>query len=526
MAVNTTQAYFIRIVGSRYTERIQIVLLVLVLLFAAYLRLVNLTDNPGWYTDEGSNLDVAQHLAAGESRYMALGQSTLLVSRLVLFENILAGLLRLFGGGISTLRALSGSLGVLSVGVLYFVVRRTTTRAPGFALLAAFVLAIFPQAVLYSRFGFSYNLLTPLVLLAYWGFWEYLTTGHRIGLVFAALSIGVGTLSDLWMLSFVLPLFYIVAVRRWRDLVWSLPLVIAPFAGYCTVMWITAPAAFLFDLQFVLFRVGGISIPTQLQNIALNYTTLIAQDGWMCLGVLGILFMRPFRLWYLTLVCFGLPLLFLGRTLALYDLSFYYMIPVLPFVALGFTAMLYYGVPALWQRTNPSNRNSLGDARWQRAIQYASRVGLLCFIVGLPLAVSLSGTLHNVQHGFQTAIDRVLIKGSDARDVAQYINTHVEPNDVVLASPTVAWLFHARTADFQMAISATGQPTPHFPAGLASSRFLFDPRLEHARYVVVDDLWRHWAVFDVPGVAAMLQQVEAWPRVFQAGTLYVYARVE
>ena len=40
--------------------------------------------------------------------------------------------------------------------------------------------AIYPQAVVYSRFGFSYNLLTPLVLLATMlGCWEYLSTTRR-----------------------------------------------------------------------------------------------------------------------------------------------------------------------------------------------------------------------------------------------------------------------------------------------------------------------------------------------------------
>ncbi len=514
---------FIRISSPTKTH---VILLVLILALGAYLRLVNITDNPGWYTDEGSNLDVALHLAKGQVQYMALGQSTLLVSRMVVFETILAGLLRLFGGGISTLRVFSGCLGVISIGVLYSVVRRTLTQAPGFALLAAFVLSIFPPAVLCSRFGFSYNLLTPLVLLAYLGLWEYLTAGRRVWLAFTALMIGVGTLSDLWMLSFVIPFICLVAVQRWSDLVWSLPLLAVPFAGYTLIMWSTVPAAFLFDLRFVLFRVSNLSIPAQLQNIALNDTTLITQDGWMCLGILGILFIRPMRLWYLTLVCFWMPLLFLGRTLALYNLSFYYLISMLPFVALGFSTVLYLSVPILYReiKNSLSNSSVLSGKRWQTPIHQAIVSSLILFIVVLPLSVSLSVTLNNVQHGFPTAIDPFLINGSDARQVAQYINSHAQPNELVIASPTVAWLFNTHTADYQMAIAVTGQATPHFPANLAASRFVFDPRVEQARFVVIDDLWRHWAIFNVIGVPAMIHQVEGWPLVFEAGTLQVYHR--
>jgi muconolactone delta-isomerase len=40
--------------------------------------------------------------------------------------------------------------------------------------------------------------------------------------------------------------------------------------------------------------------------------------------------------------------------------------------------------------------------------------------------------------------------------------------------------------------------------------------------VVVDNLWRNWAVFTVPGVDEMLEQVTTWPLLFQAGEIEVY----
>ncbi|MGB0389398.1 MAG: hypothetical protein ACPGWR_31630 [Ardenticatenaceae bacterium] len=92
---------------------------------AAYLRLVNVGNNPGWYTDEGTHLNIAQNLLAGQQQYLAINQSTLLFAKLPLFEGVLAGVLALTGGGMGSLRALTGMLGVLSVGMLYGVVRRT-----------------------------------------------------------------------------------------------------------------------------------------------------------------------------------------------------------------------------------------------------------------------------------------------------------------------------------------------------------------------------------------------------------------
>ena len=237
--------------SKRVWRFLEVVALCLILALAAYLRLANIADNPGWYTDEGTHLDIAQNLLRGRVQYLAINQSTLMFAKLPLFELLLTGLLGTVGQAIEpmadicTLRALTGVLGVVSVGLLYWVVRRTQQgRDPALALLAALMLAIYPQAVVYNRFGFSYNLLAPLVLLAGLGCWEYLASVRRRWLVLAALTIGLGGASDLWMFALVAPLALVVLKRNWRDLLWSLPLVLLPFGLYAAVMLATAPQAF------------------------------------------------------------------------------------------------------------------------------------------------------------------------------------------------------------------------------------------------------------------------------------------
>jgi hypothetical protein len=51
--------------------------LFLILALAAYLRLANHADNPGWYTDEGTHLAIAGQLLRGRIQYLAVNQSTL-----------------------------------------------------------------------------------------------------------------------------------------------------------------------------------------------------------------------------------------------------------------------------------------------------------------------------------------------------------------------------------------------------------------------------------------------------------------
>ena len=115
-----------------------------------------------------------------------------------------------------------------------------------------------------------------------------------------------------------------------------------------------------------------------------------------------------------------------------------------------------------------------------------------------------------------------IINPGDARRVAEFVNSQVVPSDVVIASPGVAWLFQAHTADFQMSVAANGQETPHLPANLPASRFVFNPDYKQAHFVVVDNLWRNWAVWNIVGVPDMLRQMQSWSLVFKSGEIEVY----
>jgi hypothetical protein len=503
--------------NSRFLE---VATLCLILALAATLRLTNVADNPGWYTDEGTHLDIAQNLLCGRVQYLAINQSTLMFAKLPLFELLLAGLLETFGGGIATLRAiallrtLTGALGVVSVGLLYWAVCRTQ-RDTILPLLAALMLAVYPQAVVYSRFGFSYNLLTPLVLIVDLGCWEYLTTTRRRWLALAALVIGLGSVSDLWMFALVAPLALVALKRNWRDLLWSLLLVMLPFGLYAVVMLAAAPQAFLFDLSFTLFRLSKLSLLAQIRTLITNYSTLVFQDTWIALGLVGLFLLRPARLRRLSLLLFLLPILILGRTTALYSLGFYYMIPLLPFVGLGVAALLRYGTPYVWQ----SIHGAVAAISKNRACFTAL---LLLLIVVTPFATSLVLALEQVQTGFRTQIDPFLIDPDHARLAAEFVSRHTVPDDVVIASPTLSWLIEANVADVQMATAAAGYPSPDLPTDIPADRFVFDPHYERARFVVVDKLWHNWAVWSVPGAPDVLSEVETWSLVFEAGEIRVY----
>jgi len=492
---------------SRWVEPLAVAL---ILLLAAYLRLANVAVNPAWYTDEGTHLDIARHLLQGQVQYLAINQPWLLISRLPLFEILLSSAALIGGVSMLTLRMVTGLLGVITVAVLYLTTRRMA-RDVWLALLAALLLAIYPAAVLYSRFGFSYNLLAPLALIAFLGLVEYSRDRSQRWLAVSALSIGFGALSDLWMFVMFAPFVLIVLIRHWRDALWSVPLALLPFGIFTVFMLLSAPQTLLFDLRFVLLRVNQLSLAQQASTLWQNITTLAVQDTWLIVGAIGLVLLQPPRLRWIALAFLVVPIVLLGRTTALFSLSFYYLIPLLPFVTLGAASLIRYGASWMANRFGQMSRPAMA---------------VLGVLVVVFVLFSTFRLVEQVRAGFNTNIDGFLLDPIGAQEAAAFVNQHAASSDLVIASPTLAWMLQAKTADMQMPIAYRGQATPHLPANVPRERWAFDPSVVLARFVIVDNLWRNWAMPNVPGAADMLQEIATWPIVFRSGEITVYQNPE
>lgn len=443
--------------------------------------------------------------------------------RLPLFHILLASYFQLSSNPdhMLALRTFTGLLGVLSVALLYAAVRRSGGAA--LALLAAFVLAIYPQAVLYSRFGFSYNLLPPLILLSILALDRYLANGRLIWLGIGALALGTGLVAEVWILALFVP-FVIIAARRPIHLLWSVPLFFVPFAIYSLLMLLSASNAFLFDLGFTISRlVPSTSLNEQWTVLFNNYQTLVGSGAWILAGIIGLFALQPARLRWIAVLFFFVPIVFIGRTNALYNLSAYYMIPLLPLVALGIAALVRYGASALLDAAR-ENLPSLAGLKGALAIGIVGII--ISFLAGSLLVASISSTADSVQKGYTTDIDSFLIKPSDAKQVAAFINSRVNPDDVIVASPVVGWQFGGHPEDFQMAVAAADHiATPHLPGNIPPERLAFNPDYRQARFVVIDNLWRNWGMIFIPGLTDMVNDVQShWQKVYELDQFAVYER--
>ena len=505
---------------------------------AAYLRFANLPGNPGWYSDEGTLLNITRHLLEGRIQYEAVTGSTLIAARLPAFPLILGWL---FGGGgvdISELRLLTACLGVLSTGLLYALVRvMVGPEKRLLAVLAAWVMAIYPNGVIYSRLGFSYNLLTPLLLAAALLVWRYLERVDGRDLLVASLLVGLGAVSDLAFLSVGPALILVASLRNWRHL----PLVIIalslPWLIYTGIMLSLAREAFLFDLEFTVSRLGQIPLIAQFPLSIYNWGTLFRWDPWFGPGLVGLLVLEPVRARKLALLFFLIPLFSLGRsTSGLAGLGFHYLIPLLPWVALGVASLLWKGgawvlavvhdaVGSLfraWGLEASRGRMAWGLARGRRLLEAL----VLFVLLPAPLLISAFETTSQVALGFQTAIQGVLVDAADARRVAGFLKSTSLPGDLVVGSPAVLWQLDNRVADFQQMLAADGRASLHYPLDLPKERFAYDARLGAARFAVLDPIWRDWAVPTLPELADLMPVIERWPVVFRAGAIEVRENAE
>jgi hypothetical protein len=485
------------------------VLLACLIVLAAYLRLANVAENPRWFADEATHIDAASHLAAGRVQYMAVKDSTLLFAKLPLFDVMLAGVIRSAPGADRMLlaRAATGVLGTCAVVLLFFGVRQMSDDRQ--ALLAAAALAVFPQAVLYGRFAFSYNLLGVLVLGAFYGLARFAETRSATPLAAASLCIGLGTITDVAGFTFVLPFVLLVwLIAGARAMAWALLWLCLPFVVYAAWSVLHAPRAFGFDLGFTVSRLGGgTTLSSQILTLMRNGRALISESLWIAAGLVGVVVARPPLLVLAGAVMMWLPVFSMGRVVPLNNLSAYYLIPVLPFIALGVAAI----IDRLWRWWEKTPRLRVSWAAGGAAVVFA--LLLLRSSATLPISV---------HDGFHTPIDRFLIEPGDARNVANYINSHTAADDAVVASPAIAWLLESHVVDFQLLAAAQGRATAHLPGNIPKDRFAFPVTLDAMAFVVVDDLWESWGVHFVPGLREMLQRIQTWPLVLTAGRLRVY----
>ena len=500
-----------------------------IILISAGVRIYKIDKFPGWYSDEGTVIDISKNLLEGNIQYLSLRSSTIIAARLPFFPLLLAGLFALFGVNIIVLRVLVSFLGVISVVLTYILVRKLNKgKQPYLDLLSAFIMGVFPQFITYGRIGFSYHLLSVLVLIALFGLVNYLINPQKRWVTLFSIAIGVGCVSDLIMFFFIPAALIVVSLRKLKDLPSALFFLLLPFSSYLLYMSIKDIQVFLFDFGFTMTRVQGIPLLAQIPLIFLNISSAFTKYTWFAIGCLGLFYVENDNLRKASLITFYIPIIFLSRTTNYSNLGFYYLIPLMPMVAIGFSTIIYkitdelVGIMEKFVESIYSDWNFLPGGKlclWLRKRSKAIIVSLFLFLVVIsPLAASY---YQNFLLNYQT-VKNVLVNSEDATHVIDFVNDHAADDDLVIASPALAWAIESNAADFQQSLAFMGKNTKHFPDDIPRSRFAFNASYLNAKFVILDPIWWNWAVPNMEEVEKMTDLVTQWDLVYQSGDVAVY----
>ena len=502
------------------------------IVIAAMARFYWLRVTPGWYADEGTDIDIATRMMRGKQRYFAIGHSTLVTARLPLFHLVLAALFSLFGRDILVLRTLTATCGVLVV-ILLFVLGRQIWGTD-LALLAAALYAIYPKAVLTSRFGSLYNQITLFSFLLFYALWRFVVGGSRWWLVaaclFASLSL-LTNVSSLPTIGFVaIMLFFTRRPAIW----WAVPLIAGLPMLYATWMMAQAPQAFQYDVQYILTRVGGNWL-TSVAYAVWNYKQLLSWDTWFPLGAFGLTLLQPAKNRLYTLAFFWYNLFTtVAGVPTVTGLGSHYIVPLLPWTAVGMAAFVMWAFPrlmagleSLYNRLYVRLPQVRDRTRWRAVLRRWGRtwaLGLTLFWVLVSPFVAMAAQVTIAPGYAPPEIAQVTVRSiRDAENTIAYVNRHITPDDVVLAPPHVAWMVNGQVADFQQAVAYTGGETQNYPSDLDRSRFLFNCSVQNATYAVLWDGWREWAGGEMPDVDVVFRVIESWPVVYERGEWQVFA---
>lgn len=500
--------------------------LVSLLIFAVYLRLMNLAWNPGWYPDEGSDLDIARHLAEGRWQYFALQGTPLVAARVPLYHFMLIGAFAVWGYDILAARFVVALMNVATIVLLYATVRQMLNAR--LALLAAWALTLMPNALVYQRIAFAYNIQAFWYVLCWWALWKFTNDSRGRWLGLAVLAASAAYLTALTGLGLVLGVLLIVAWSAPRRLGWSMVGMALPGIAYLGVLFTSAPSALLEDLALLGERSGGGAILWQILDWAWNYSVWLDWTSWIGVGIAGLFLLEERRTRAITLTVFFATMINAMRMLP-GDLSFHRYLELLPFIAVGAANFILHArrfLMAQWQSDL---------AELIRRVPLLSRATVLprAFItlgmVGLVFVPLVWSGLWNYylvssrESPRATRLDAVLARQpSDAIAVTDYVNQQTRAEEVVLASPMIAWRLHARVADFEQMLAFDGKTTHNYGKGIARARFVFAPTPENAKFVIVDNLWRGWASQHMPALKDYLQTIESWPLVLRRGDFEVY----
>jgi hypothetical protein len=506
------------------TERLIMAALVLMgLIAAAYFRFYNLRQSPGWYSDEGNYIDLAENWMQGNwQNYGVIGAPY--SQRPPLYMYVTAAAMRVFGVDIAVSRGVSATSSLICVILAAWLAWKSLGKREG--ILTLWIAGIAPWVVVFARFGMTYNLLAPFFLFSLIAVIYYRRSTRPVWLVAASISSALAFTTDYLGILCGVTIGLILLFKQPRGLVVFIPVFLATLTiVFIPVLIVNAPVFFT-DMAHLFLWGGQIqSSVSPLLSIVINYSELLRRESWILLGLCGLFLIKDSSTRNTLLIAVGLTLIMVTRAYTPVGGGLHYLMHLFPIFALGLAVFICSSFDKIIDLLTNDFTQFL--SRFPHTVSPAANLFaiLVVFspIIWMALA-SFSMTVYSVDYLFTGNDDLQLVKPEDADKARAFINAQVEPGELVLGSPSMIWgLKTMNRADFLGALAYTGEQ-PNNYIYVDKARYTQDISLDAARFVVLDPLAEEFAPKVLPGMQSWLDKIHTWPVVFESGDIRVYSR--
>lgn len=487
-------------------NELNILFISIVTIVWACLYLPNIRISPAWYGDEGFALTAGLNLAHGIPVHGSFWNTfwNPYAPYQPFYEFCIGWATRLTGGDILGGRLVNSFFALITALIITFYGRKVLGFI--FSFGAALIFLTFEQSVIHFRWIFTHNLIALGYALAFIGLSGKIKTKSNylagIGLAISALALPLSVygLIAAALLRFRYP-------RSWLSVCGPYLLVtLASLAlGFCLYpkqgfIWSDLVETFRFYVDASRENGGGFKF---IENIS----RFFLQDAFHAFGLLMFLICLRGRAFAIGFGGLLISFLLLQNRQNL-TVFYYQAIILTPLLAMAYG----FGLRKIFLLVRRAGFQSKIIRRLSMSVPFI--IAGLSFLVILPS--SLKGTL-------KTRIDFWTTQSNqEVESAAQWINSRTTPEDLVICHQNIAWLLHARTADYLQAATWQGLSTWPFKRPLRKDQFRFEPKLDAAKFAVIADIDQRWT-FGQPNIPTLIQTFdsEKWPLVWSGANYRV-----
>jgi hypothetical protein len=503
-----------------------VALCVIVFVLGAYLRVRKISSSPGWFRDEGTYFEVTRNVLQGEWRLGALNVTFVgpYMTHPPLFFCLEAVWVQIWGNEMRFFRLFCAALGLAALLGTFVLCWRFIGK--WHALLAGAFFALNPQIVMFNRMGLPYNLCMALLPIVLYFMLKYAERKKLIWLLLSVFFAALALLSVYYAIMLVLFVGVMVLATGKKTHLPFVVFILIPLGIF--LLFASRTAGFGEDLAGLRHDAAAGS----LVNTMRHYLEFFRLGPFYIIGVIGIcLLRRPLLRYSMLFLLLLMVHIVLRRADTIITIVTYPVIPVLPLLAVGAANFCLRFIDAA--RTAIASElprqlvSRIPPAQQEFWVKKVVATLIVLGIIGL-LWMEFNHTRHSIYGRFITPLQFCMVHNvGDAYTKADFIKSHASSADLVLSTYSLWWLLKTRNANIPQALLREGIHTDFYLSSFSPGRFLFDPSLEKARFVVEDSFTdqRMNSLPETPhyAIRTAIDSVRShWKKVFEAGEYRVY----